>query len=163
MRPRSVVKCRPCLEQFDVKQLLSTGVLTTHVANTQSGSRAATLHLADTSNVHATAANLAVNQERTQAQNARRQPAPPGAFGFLAFRVTNTPWQTPYKLIPPFQQVLVQGGQPVPGQTYNVAFVTVKNGTAQTFTASNRFHGEVDEPTTILGGAFLSSYRRNQQ
>ena len=52
-------------------------------------------------------------------------PSPParpwrGAFGYLAFRVTNTPWQTPYKLVPPFQQVLVQGRKPVPGQVYNV-------------------------------------------
>ena len=41
----------------------------------------------------------------------QRQPAPPGAHGYLAFRVTNTPYQTPYKLVPPFQQVLVQGSQ----------------------------------------------------
>ncbi len=59
--------------------------------------------------------------------------------GFLIFRVTNTPFQTPYELIPPFQQVLVQGRKPVPGQVYNVADITVKNGSAQTFTASNNF------------------------
>ena len=55
------------------------------------------------------------------------------------FRITNTPWQTPVNLVPPFQQVLVQSAQPVPGQEYNVLYVVVKNGTAQTFTASNGF------------------------
>ena len=59
--------------------------------------------------------------------------------GFLIFRVTNTPFQTPYELTPPFQQVLVQGRKPVPGQVYNVGYVTVKNGSAQTFTASSNF------------------------
>jgi hypothetical protein len=58
---------------------------------------------------------------------------------FLAFRVTNTPFQTPYPLIPPFQQVLVQSDQPIPGQTYNVLQIALKNGTAQTFNASNGF------------------------
>ena len=69
----------------------------------------------------------------------RREPEPVGAFGYLAFRVTNTPWQTSYKLVPPFQQVLVQSGQPVPGQVYNVNDVAVKNGTSQTFNSSNGF------------------------
>ena len=58
---------------------------------------------------------------------------------FLAFRVTNTAYQTPYDLIPPFQQVLVQSQRPVAGQVYNVLQVAVKNGTAQTFAATNDF------------------------
>ena len=74
-----------------------------------------------------------------QTKDLRRQPEPAGAFGYLAFRVTNTPWQTPYKLVPPFQQVLVQSRQPVPGQVYNVLSITVKNGTSQTFDASSGF------------------------
>ncbi len=41
--------------------------------------------------------------------------------------------------MPPFQQVLVQHTQPVPGQVYNVLYVAVKNGTAQTFTAADGF------------------------
>jgi hypothetical protein len=39
----------------------------------------------------------------------------------------------------PAGQVLVQSKQPVPGKVYNVLQVTVRNGTAQTFTASNGF------------------------
>ena len=152
MRPRSIVKFRPGLEQFDAKQLLSAGASTTHVVNTHDGSRAVTIHSADTASAHATAAKLAASHARVQVQNARRQPAPPGAYGFLAFRVTNTPWQTPYKLVPPFQQVLVQGGRPVPGQVYNVAFVTVKNGTAQTFTATNNFTVRMTNQPRSFGG-----------
>ncbi len=107
MRQRSTMRFRPGLEQFEEKQLLSAGSLTTHAG--------------------------------PQAKDLRRQPAPPGAFGYLAFRVTNTPWQLTYKLVPPFQQVLVQSGQPVPGQVYNVLSIAVKNGTAQTFDASSGF------------------------
>ena len=65
-----------------------------------------------------------------------RRSSPPTQF--LAFRITNTA-DHPVDLTPPFQQVLVQHTQPVPGQVYNVLFVAVKNGTAQTFTASNGF------------------------
>lgn len=59
--------------------------------------------------------------------------------GFLAFRITNPSAQLPVNLVPPFQHVLVQKRQPVPGQVYNVNFVAVKNGTARTFTAGNGF------------------------
>ena len=107
MRQRSTMRFRPGLEQFEEKQLLSAGSLTTHAG--------------------------------PQTKDLRRQPAPPGAFGYLAFRVTNTPWQLTYKLVPPFQQVLVQSSQPVPGQVYNVLSIAVKNGTAQTFDASSGF------------------------
>ncbi len=103
MRPRSTLKFRPGLEQFEEKQLLSAGSLTTHAG--------------------------------PRAKDLRRQPAPPGAFGYLAFRVT----QKPYTLVPPFQEVLVQSSQPLPGQVYNVLSIAVKNGTAQTFDASSGF------------------------
>jgi hypothetical protein len=87
-----------------------------------------------------------------QTKDLRRQPEPVGAFGYLAFRVTNTPWQTPYKLVPPFQQVLVQSGQPVPGQVYNVNDVTVKNGTSQSFTATNGFTVRMTNQPRSFGG-----------
>ncbi len=87
-----------------------------------------------------------------QTKDLRRHPEPVGTFGYLAFRVTNTPWQTPYKLVPPFQQVLVQSGQPVPGQVYNVNDVTVKNGTSQTFTASNGFTVRMTNQPRSFGG-----------
>jgi hypothetical protein len=120
MRQRSTMRFRPGLEQFEEKQLLSAGSLTTHAG--------------------------------PQAKDLRRQPEPVGTFGYLAFRVTNTPWQTPYKLVPPFQQVLVQSGQPVPGQVYNVNDVTVKNATSQTFTASNGFTVRMTNQPRSFGG-----------
>jgi hypothetical protein len=125
MRQRSTVKFRPGLEQFEEKQLLSAGSLTTHAG--------------------------------PQTKDLRRQPAPVGTFGYLAFRVTNTPWQTPYNLVPPFQQVLVQSRQPVPGQVYNVNTVTVKNGTSQTFTASNGFTVRMtNQPRSFRGFPILT-------
>ena len=125
MRQRSTMRFRPGLEQFEEKQLLSAGSLTTHAG--------------------------------PQTKDLRRQPAPVGTFGYLAFRVTNTPWQTPYNLVPPFQQVLVQSRQPVPGQVYNVNTVTVKNGTSVTFTASNDFTVRLNnQPRSFRGFPILT-------
>jgi len=149
MRPRSIKRFRPGLEQFEAKQLLAAGSLTTHLMSTKDGSRALALQSSGTSSAHTT---FATSDVRTSVQNARRQPAPVGAYGFLAFRVTNSPWQTPYKLVPPFQQVLVQGGQPVPGQVYNVLQVAVRNGTAQTFNASNNFTVRMTNQPRSFGG-----------
>ena len=124
MRQRSTMRFRPGLEQFEERQLLSAGSLTTHAG--------------------------------PQTKDLRRQPEPVGTFGYLAFRVTNTPWQTPYNLVPPFQQVLVQSRQPVPGQVYNVNTVTVKNGTSQTFTASNGFTVRMtNQPRSFRGFPIL--------
>ena len=131
MRRRPLVKLRPDLEQLDARTLLSTSKLTTHV-----------LHANDTSHANATqSANL----------SAVKNP------GFLLFRVTNTPFQTPFNLIPPFQQVLVQARQPVPGQVYNVLDVAVKNGTAQTFTSSNGFTVRMtNQPRSFAGFPILT-------
>ena len=69
------------------------------------------------------------------------------------FRVTNTPVQTPYKLIPPFQQVLVQGRQTGAWRRFiTCADVTVKNGTRQTFTASNGFTVRMTNQPRSFGG-----------
>ena len=101
--------------------------------------------------------DLATDHASPRENDARRQPAPAGTYGYLAFRVTNTPSQTPYKLIPPFQQVLVQGRQPVPGQIYNVNDVAVKNGTSQTFTASNDFTVRMtNQPRSFSGFPVLT-------
>jgi hypothetical protein len=45
----------------------------------------------------------------------------------------------PVGLAPPFDQVLVQARQPIPGQVYNILYIAVRNATAQTFTARNDF------------------------
>jgi hypothetical protein len=56
----------------------------------------------------------------------------------VLFRITNpTPFNT--RLVPPFDQVAVQSRPPVPGQVYNVLFVSVRNQTRRTFDASSGF------------------------
>lgn len=52
-------------------------------------------------------------------------------------RITNTSYPQTVDLKPPFQQVLVQSAQPVPGQVYNVLSLAMRNSTAQTFNASS--------------------------
>lgn len=75
-------------------------------------------------------------------------------FGFLVYRITQ-PNRFNNHFVPPFGHVLVQGLQPVPGETYNVLYVTVRNGTARTFDASDdmrvRLHDQRDY-TPILTG-----------
>lgn len=78
----------------------------------------------------------------TIAPSGQHPPIAPGG-GYLAFRVT----QKPYKLVPPFQQVLVQTRQPIPGQSYNITFVALKNGTAKTFDASSGFTVRLNNQT----------------
>ncbi|WP_435016284.1 hypothetical protein TA3x_003848 [Tundrisphaera sp. TA3] len=43
------------------------------------------------------------------------------------------------RLVPPLQQIKVQGKVPVPGQMYNILSVSVRNSTQRTFDASNDF------------------------
>jgi hypothetical protein len=157
VRRRPVTTFRPALERFEAKQLLSAVSLTTHALKSKHRSSAPALHSANPSNVHKTAAHIASNHASPALANRRRQPNTPGAFGYLAFRVTKTPFQTPYKLVPPFQQVIVQGRKPVPGQVYNVTYVTVKNGTSQTFTSSNGFAVRMtNQPRSFAGFPILT-------
>jgi hypothetical protein len=75
-------------------------------------------------------------------------------FGYLVYRITN-PNRFNNHLTPPFTHVLVQAAQPVPGQIYNVLYLAMRNGTAQTFDASSgftvRFPGQ-SSPIPILTG-----------
>lgn len=76
--------------------------------------------------------------------------------GYLAYRITN-PTNGMVNLVPPFQQVLVQEVQPVPGRVYNILDVAVKNETKQTFTASDGFTVRTTSgtgPTGYNGKAF---------
>jgi hypothetical protein len=69
--------------------------------------------------------------------------------GYLLYRITN-PNRFNNKLTPPFGHVLVQDQQPIPGQTYNLLYVVVRNGTAKTFDASNGFQVRLpQQPTPI--------------
>ncbi len=121
MPRRLTTQFRPHLERLDRKQLLSASPLTARVAHLEADSKASAVDSADTS----TAGGAAIDTTRKPTR-------------FLAFRIT-VPSVHPVNLIPPFQQLLVQSRQPVPGQVYNVLQIAVMNGTNQTFTASNGF------------------------
>jgi len=152
MRHRSNLVFRPGLEQFEAKQLLSAGSSTTHVVDAKNSSGALALHLVSKAEVHAAADDIAKSDVAENVNDHRHAPAPPRAYGYLAFRVTNTPHQLTYKLVPPFQQVLVQGLNPVPGQVYNVCDVAVKNGASQTFTATSGFTVRMTNQPKSFGG-----------
>jgi hypothetical protein len=109
------MKFRPDLERFEEKRLLSAGLSAAHAPGL--GSRAA----------GDVAGGAAPQQGRPREQT-----------GYLVYRLTN-PTVHLVHLVPPFQHVLVQRAQPVPGRVYNLLFVAVKNGTAKTFTAQDDF------------------------
>ena len=155
MQERSIKKFLPSLEPLERKQPLS-GVSTAHIVNLKSGSSASPSQSAGTSGpagaqgdtnqspavpaqtstpiLAGNAPQPASSQGSVSAQATEKKPN----FGFLVYRITNP---TPYnnKLTPPFTQVMVQSRQPVPGQEYNILFVSVRNGTAQDFDASSGF------------------------
>jgi hypothetical protein len=125
MRRRQKTAFHPDLERFEAKQLLSAGASAAHGVHPEYGSVASASQPAATSGAHA--ATVDVSGKRSSLSK-----------GFLAYRLTNPTYRLVH-LIPPFQHVLVQHIQPVPGQVYNILFVAVMNGTGQTFTAANGF------------------------
>jgi hypothetical protein len=118
MRRRALCKRCATVERLEVKTLLSGGLVVAH-----HGAGAA-------AEIRRLTAHPAVSTLHLPTR-------------FLAFRVTNPSAANPYTLVPPFQQVLVQSKQPVPGQVYNVLQIALKNGTAQTFSANSGFFVKV--------------------
>src|SRR5579875_1401976 len=118
MRRRRIIAFHPDVERFEVKRLLSAGASSTHVA-----------HLGREPGGHPLAA------ARGDAATGPGTPAPLPKH-FLAYRITNPTYRIVH-LVPPFQHVLVQRIQPVPGRVYNLLYVVVMNGTGQTFTAAD--------------------------
>jgi hypothetical protein len=91
----------------------------------------------------------------SSAREAARAPAPLSKQ-FIVYRITNPTYRIVH-LVPPFQQVLVQKAQPVPGGVYNVLFVAVQNNTGQTFTAANNFQVRLPGFTgsqRVIGNSF---------
>jgi hypothetical protein len=121
------MRFHPGLERFEAKQLLSGNPVTAHGANLSAGSKGSVVHAADTS----VAPRTAVKSHYV-----------PGSLhlksgsGYFVYRLTNPTYRLVH-LRPPFLQVRVQGGKPIPGQTYNVLYVAIFNGTARTFTAAD--------------------------
>lgn len=139
MREPAKPKFRPRLEQLEEKKVMSA----TSAAVPADGSSAADLTLtpsglvptaqADSITAASTAPAAAAGARNTisaRAINTRK--------GFLVFRITQ-PNNYDNHMTVPVLHVLAQNPQPVPGQTYNVLSLSVRNGTAQTFTASNDF------------------------
>src|SRR4051812_16495402 len=101
---------RPDLERLEAKQPLSVSPSTAPLAVLEAGSSA------------------------PQAQVAAGRHQRSTVTGVTMERITNpTPFNAQLK--PPFDQVLVQARKPVPGQMYNVLFITVRNSTKRTFDA----------------------------
>ncbi|WP_165225603.1 hypothetical protein [Aquisphaera insulae] len=76
------------------------------------------------------------------------------SHGYLIYRITN-PDRFNSVVKPPFHQVIVQRDQPIPGQTYNVLSVVVRNGTARTFVAADGLEVRLSQQnytTPILTG-----------
>jgi hypothetical protein len=115
MRRRSVITFRPDMESLEAKQPLSAGV----------SSSVAASHAADKGKADAALSPTEGTPERVN-----------HFVGFLVYRIAE-PKIHFTNLTGPFQQVLVQKAQPVPGQTYNVLQIALRNGTAQTFNASD--------------------------
>jgi hypothetical protein len=111
MSERLILKFHPQFERLEEKRPLSGAAAT------------------------ATAAAKATSDPGVSAEATTKKPD----YGFLVYRITN-PDQYNNSLTPPFTQVMVQTKQPIPGQTYNVLYVAVRNGTAQTFNASSNFY-----------------------
>ncbi len=138
MHQRPIVRYLPDIERLEEKQLLSAGPLTPGATHPLAAARALAHHATATAEARGASVTFAARHSGLLAVShpGQVQTLP---TSFLVFRITNTPWQTPANLVPPFQQVLVQNRQPIPGEVYNVMYVVVKNGTSQTFTASNGF------------------------
>ncbi len=131
MHKRPIAAFHPHLERLERKQVLSVSPSTIALLKPKAISSDAASHPVDTSAAPGSASAV-------DARNAVNQTDQKPFFGFLVYRITNpTPFNT--KLTPPFTQVLVQTKQPVPGETYNVMQVSVRNGTAQSFDASSGF------------------------
>ena len=122
MRERPSTLYYPDLEPLEAKLLLSAGL----------GARPA-------------AHGLVTTAERGKSEPGRVQDlAKKPSTGFLVYRITN-PNRFNNTLAPPFSQRFVQSQQPIPGQIYNVLYVVVRNGTAQTFDASSGFRVKIPQ------------------
>ena len=130
MHRRPIKKYSPGLERLEAKQLLSAGPSSTALAS------------------HGAVASHAAETSRASAHNATPDVGNiKPSYGFLVFRITTSD-PTNYRMRPPYGQVLVQTKQPVPGQVYNLLYVVVRNGTAQTFNANSGFYVRIPQSPT---------------
>ncbi|WP_422922917.1 hypothetical protein [Singulisphaera sp. PoT] len=140
MRQRATLKLSPRLEGLEEKQLPSASVPTTPSAQSEIRATAQATHAARATNALEFAGDstrhLAALARNNQISAAPLPRQTSNVTGVTMDRITNP---TPFNAIlrPPFQQVMVQSRPPKPGQTYNVLFISVYNGTKRTFNASD--------------------------
>ena len=127
MRRRSIIKLCPDLERLEEKKLLSTVPLTTPKANHKI---------------------VSIRHNAPPIQLSSTPPALPNT-GLTIDRITN-PAPGVANLVGPFQQVLVQTVQPIPGQVYNVLSLSMRNSTARTFDASSGFEVKLTGQSTAM-------------
>jgi hypothetical protein len=132
-------KFRPGLEPLEHRRPLSAGGAHLPPARAQHAMPGAALSSATDPSAPGSQPGAGDNSITIQANAVKPN------HGFLVYRLTN-PNMFNNHMQGPFGHVLVQDRQPIPGQTYNVLYVAVRNGTAQTFTASSnlrvRFPGQ---------------------
>ncbi len=143
---RSIKKFHPGVERLERLELMSaSGVGVEHAARAV---KSGTTMIAKPSDKTEHAQHAVIASGATTDVNQKPY------YGFLTYRITNPDAYNNY-LEPPFPQVLVQSKQPVPGETYNVLQVSVRNGTAKTFDASDGFQVKLSgqtKATPILTG-----------
>ena len=152
MPERPTLKFRPDLERLEMKLTLSVtaGASQPTQAPAVGGSQGSQGSRPSNGSVGgshafnnpspAYAAKLAAQQSyaESHAYDNPRQAVtiPKPNYGYLTYRITN-PNDFNNRLVPIVRNVPVQAIQPVPGRTYNILAITVRNGTKETFTASN--------------------------
>jgi hypothetical protein len=130
MRDRQSQGFRPGLERLEAKRPLAAGASTAPMAH---------LTARQPAEASSPAAREATGTPSAADGGTVAARAVKPNVGFLVHRITQTNHFNS-TMLPPFSgHVLVQAAQPVPGQVYNVLYVVVRNGTAQTFDASSGF------------------------
>lgn len=151
MHKRSITKFLPGFEPLEEKRTLSAGASTSPLVNLRGGPRALASRSAETPGAVGEVARdrALLDRQGNPIRGGDGGPLARGRHtvspkivisnhGYAVYRITN-PNQFNDRLIPPFSHVSVQARKPVPGQVYNVLYVAVRNGTAQTFDASSGF------------------------
>jgi hypothetical protein len=147
MTDRPVVKFQPGLESLEAKQLMSTGLAPVESSQGTTPSVVETGNVHHAARLHASAAGSNKSYENKYRKIALTHGADPKpTHGYLVFRVTNPNIYNNH-FNPPFQQVMVQSKKPIPGQTYNILFFSLRNGTAQTFDANSGFMVKMSKQT----------------
>jgi hypothetical protein len=117
MRRRTTRNLGPRLERLEAKHLLNAARPGAYLQALRAEQRAAA------------AAGAAEGGTTAQPQ--------PSANRFKLFRITDTAFPIGVSIVNPVYQVLVQPAKPVPGQTYNILQLSVRNGSQETFTAAD--------------------------